>query len=103
MVSNIKPAVAWRTASEAVISTSYQITQKGVQKQSSDNSEAADATEIGMVQGMYIQKAEFYESFLVSWLKDNKDLFPNFTSTLNKDSLIKPQKGDNYHGYFRII
>jgi hypothetical protein len=103
LVGYIKPIIAWRAASEAVISTSYQITAKGVQKQSSDNSESAEFNEISMVQGMYIQKAEFYESFLVKWLKENKDLFPNFTSSLNKDSLVKPQEGNNFNGYFRII
>lgn len=103
LVGYIQSGIAWRSAAEAVISTSYQITQKGVQKQSSDNSESAEFNEISMVQGMYIQKAEFYESFLIKWLKENKDLFPNFTSSLNKDSIIKPQDGDNYNSYFRII
>lgn len=104
LVSHIQPAIAWRAASEAVISTSYQITQKGVQKQSSDNSEAAEASEIGMVRGMYVQKAEFYENFIGRWLCDNKDLFPQFISDLNKDSLIKPNKNTgNNPFYFRMV
>lgn len=96
VVGYIKPCVAWRAASEAVISTSYQVTAKGVQKQNGDNSESAEFSEIAMVQGMYIQKAEFYESFLMEWLKENKSLFPLYKKGCGDDT-------DNYHGYFRII
>jgi hypothetical protein len=43
----------------------------------------------------YGQKASFYEARLFRFLKENKDLFPEFISELNKDSDIKPSKKED--------
>jgi len=103
LVAKIQPCVAWRAASDAVLSLSIQLKNKGLQKQNSDNSEAVEDSTISFVMSHYQQKAESYESFLVAWLKENEDLFPEFISDDNTNSIIKPQKGDNYNSYFRMI
>jgi len=41
------------------------------------------------------QKASFYEARLFRFLKENKDLFPEFISDLNKDSDIRPSKKED--------
>lgn len=97
LVEKIKPCVAWRSASEAVLGLTLQLKNKGLQKQNSDNSESVEDSTMKFVMAHYRQKAESYEGFLISWLKENKDLFPNFVSQLNKDSIIKPQTGNNYN------
>lgn len=95
LVNMIKPAIAWRAASDAVYGLSRQLKNKGIQTQSGDFSSSVELDEVQFAMAHYRQKAEFYESLIVKYLKENKDLFLNFTSTNNTDSIIKPQKGDN--------
>lgn len=103
LVNKIKPCVAWRAGADAVIGISLALKNKGVQKQNSDNSVEVDDSTIKFLAAHYTQKAETYESFLIKWLEENKDLYAGFTATSNKNSVIKPQKGDNLNSYFRII
>jgi len=85
LVQKIQPAVAWRAVVDCVLGLTYQLKNKGLQKQNGDNSEAPE------------QKAEFYESMVRKYLKMNKDLFPEYTSKLNKDSELAPQQDDNFN------
>jgi hypothetical protein len=85
----IKPAVAWRTASEVVIDSSIQIRNKGAQKQTGDYSNDADFAQLGFIAKNTQQKAMFYENRLSVWLYDNKGLFPEFEDPDNKDSSSK--------------
>ena len=95
LVSKIKPAVAWRAAADCVLELTYQLKNKGLQKQSGDNSESVDLTEMGFVKTHYEGKAEFFESFVFDYLTINRDLFPQFVSALNKSGVLKPQTEDN--------
>lgn len=97
LVSKIQPAVAWRAAADCVLELTYQLKNKGLQKQSGDNSESVELNEMGFVKTHYENKAEFFESFVVEYLKQNKDLFPQLTSEDNKNSVIKRQKDDNFN------
>ena len=60
LVSKIQPAVAWRAASDCVLELTYQLKNKGLQKQSGDNSEAVELNEMGFVKTHYENKAEFF-------------------------------------------
>jgi hypothetical protein len=87
----IKPAVAWRTASEVVIAASYQLRNKGLQKNQGDFSTYPEFRETGFVDQHTEQKAQFYENRLLQFLEKNgKTLFPEFASTDNNDSKAKP-------------
>jgi hypothetical protein len=87
----IKPAVMWRTAAEVVIAASYQLRNKGLQKNSGDFSQAPEFKETGFVDQHTEQKALFYENRLLQYLEKNgKTLFPEFASDLNNDSKAKP-------------
>lgn len=97
LVAKIKPAVAWRAASDCVLELTYQLKNKGLQKQNGDNSESVDLEEMGFVKTHYENKAEFFESFVVEYLKINKDLYPELTSTQNKNGVIKPQSDNNFN------
>ncbi len=90
LVSYIQPVVAWRSAEDAVFGLSYQLKNKGLQTQFGDNSNSVSIQEVNFGQDHYAQKASFYESRLSHYLKDNKALFPEFTSDLNKDSDLRP-------------
>jgi hypothetical protein len=97
LVEKIKPAIAWRATVDCVLGLTYQLKNKGLQKQNGDNSESVDQTETTFVMRHYEQKAEFFEMMTRKYLKLNKDLFPEFTSNLNKDSELAPQHDDNFN------
>lgn len=97
LVDKIKPAIAWRAASDCALGLTYQLKNKGLQKQSGDNSEAVEKDEVTFVMHHYTQKAEFYESMVRKYLNIYKDLYPAFTSQLNKDSELAPQSDDNFN------
>jgi hypothetical protein len=97
LVEKIKPAIAWRATVDCVLGLTYQLKNKGLQKQNGDNSESVDQTETTFVMRHYEQKAEFFEMITRKYLKLNKDLFPEFTSNLNKDSELAPQNDDNFN------
>jgi len=94
----VKGAVAWRAATEAVITTTYQMKNKGIQIQSGDFSAAPETRVIPWVYEKTRDKAEFYDQRLIDYLVANKSLYPEFTSTLNTDSKVKTQYCGNSCG-----
>jgi hypothetical protein len=90
LVEKIQPVVAWRAAENSAFGLSYQLKNKGIQTQFGDYSQNVTQSEVAFVMDHYGQMAAFFEKRLINYLLDNKDLFPQFTSTLNTDSDIKP-------------
>ena len=107
LVTYIQPVVAWRAAEQAAFNLSYQLKNKGVQVQFGEFSANASQSEVAFVMDHYSQVAARYEDRLTKWLLKNKDLFPAFTSALNKDSIIKPVDEcnglDNYDNTMMVI
>jgi hypothetical protein len=104
LVEKIQPVVAWRSAEQAVFGLSYQLKNKGLQSQFGDYSN--NVSEVAFAMEHYGQMAAFFEKRLISWLLDNKDLFPEFISDLNKDSDIKPVddcRDDDYDNTMMVI
>jgi hypothetical protein len=89
LVDIMKFAIAWRATAEAVIALSYQLKNKGIQRQRDDNSDAAEMKEITFMYDNYIQKAQYFELELKQYLIDNKDNYPVYLNILNKDSIVK--------------
>lgn len=98
LVEKMKPAIAWRAAADCVVALTYQIKNKGLQKQLGDNSESVELDEMGYVKEHIEGKAEFFESFVYKYLKKNKELFAEFTADENDDGVITPQDEDNFNG-----
>lgn len=84
----VKYAIAFRAAGDASILLSYQIKNKGIQKQSGDNSNSAEMREIAFISHHLNDKASFYENRLYDYLKENKDLFPELIAQNNRDSRV---------------
>jgi hypothetical protein len=107
VVAIMKYIIGWRATAEACVSLSYQLKNKGLQTQSGDNSEAVEDKVVWKMYDHYIQKCYVFEKDLYDYLIDNKDLFPNFTSTLNKDSSIKTKcncfGGSNDTGFIESV
>jgi hypothetical protein len=97
LVGKIQPAIAWRAATDCVLGLTYQLKNKGLQKQNGDNSEAVEQSEVTFVMRSYEQKAEFFEAMVRKFLTKNKEDYPQLTSKQNKDSELTPQKDDNFN------
>ena len=92
LVELIQPCLAWYSSAEAVLSLTYQLKNKGIQKQNGDFSESVAKDEILLMYDHYQSDAAFYEQRLRVYLKENKDLYVEYTSTDNNDSDMKPDK-----------
>jgi hypothetical protein len=99
--------VAWGTAAESVYSLHFQIKNKGVQIQDSDNSTAADSDDVKFLKRNLDQKKEFYMERLKHFLKTNKDLYPQLTDKRNTncDADFRPNtdRGDSYNNDMLFI
>ncbi len=101
LVEKMQWAISWRACANAVITLSYQLKNKGIQKQNGENSDAADLKEITFVYDHYIQQAVYFESELKDFLITNKNDYPVYLDPSNKDSEIKNDeynaKGDSFN------
>lgn len=102
LVAIMQYCIAWRTCSEAVLELSYQLKNKGIQTQSGDYSNSPETKAIMLMSKHYAQKADYYDIKLFEYLKENKDLYPQFIDKLNNDSSIKktcskPNSGYNFN------
>ena len=89
VVERMQLAIAWRACANAGITLTYQLKNKGYQKQSDDNSESVELNEATFMYSHYIQQALYFETELATFLNDNKDDYANYISVINKDSTIK--------------
>ena len=100
LVEYIQPIVAWFSAAEAAFGLSYQLKNKGIQQQFGDYSQAVTRGDVAFTMEHYEQKGFFYINRLKFYLTENKALFSQFTSQLNKDSDLKPiDNCDNNNDY----
>jgi hypothetical protein len=105
LVGYIQPAIAWKSASESVISLSYQLKNKGIQTQSGDFSNNAEYKEVMFLVHHYSDRGDFYLNRLSEYIIENKELFDNFTSVLNTDSTAKKncEGGNNFQSGIMFI
>lgn len=107
LVEIMKYSIAWRATAEATISLSYQLKNKGIQIQKDDNSDAPEMKVVTFMYDQHIQKANYFQSELKTFLLANKDLYPIYLDNLNKDSIIKNDeynnKGDNFNEGVGVI
>jgi hypothetical protein len=88
MVEIIQNSLIWRAASDIAITTSFQMTNKGIQSQNGDFSVNSSESSIFLISKHYAQKAEWFESRLINFIRLNKTQMPDYTNTLNRDSSI---------------
>ena len=90
LVAYIQPVVAWRSAEDAVFGLTYQLKNKGLQTQFGDFSSSVTRSEVAFGMEHYAQKASFFETRLTRYLIANKDLYPEFTAEVNRDTDLRP-------------
>jgi len=81
LVSYIRPALAWRVATMASSALFSQITNKGPQLQSGDNSSSVDNSALYYLVNSLEKNAEFYAQELVEYLRLNYSLYPLYTGS----------------------
>lgn len=100
LIPYLTQVVAWGVASESIYALHWQLKNKGLQTQSSDNSDAADSGDVKFLKRHYDQKKEFYIERLKHFLKTNKADYPELTNKLNTncDADFRPNnnRGDSY-------
>ena len=94
VVEKMQWAIGWRASAQAVLTLTYQLKNKGLQKQSDDFSEAVELKEATFIYDNYVQQAGLFENELKEFLIANKTDYPIYLSDLNKDSVIKNNEHD---------
>lgn len=89
LVNKIQFCISNRIAADLCISTTYILSNKGLQTQNGDNSESVDKDEVQYVRTHYLGQANYFEEEIKKYLLTNSNLFPNFIDPLNYDSNIK--------------
>jgi hypothetical protein len=90
LIKFIQPIVAWRSAEDAVFGLTYQLKNKGLQTQNGDFSSSVSQREVAFGMEHYAQKAAFFEQRLIRYLLKNRSLYPEFISTENRDTDLRP-------------
>jgi hypothetical protein len=90
LIKLIQPIVAWRSAEDAVFGLTYQLKNKGLQTQNGDFSSSVSQREVAFGMEHYAQKAAFFEQRLIRYLLKNRSLYPEFISTENRDTDLRP-------------
>lgn len=99
----IKPAIAWRAASEAVVNLTYQIKNKGVQTQSGEYSTSPEYKAVMFLVHHNTDKADYYDQQLIDFLTKHKEEYPEFMSKLNDDTKISKYGCDNPNAFTSSI
>ena len=90
LIKFIQPIIAWRSAEDAVFGLTYQLKNKGLQTQNGDFSSSVSQREVAFGMEHYAQKAAFFEQRLIRYLLKNRSLYPEFISTENRDTDLRP-------------
>lgn len=95
IVKIIQKCIAFRVKAQTAVDSSFQLTNKGIVRQSDDNATAADKSEVAWIYDHNISHVILFQAELTKYLEDNKDLFPEFISSSNDDSSIKKSCSSN--------
>lgn len=93
----IKPMLVWYTQSSYLPFAMYQISNGGVFKHRSENSETISVEEMHSMLSRVTETAEFYTRRFVDYMGFNSTLFPEYNQTSNGD--MYPDKDVNFHSW----
>jgi hypothetical protein len=96
--SYVKPMLIWYTQADYMPFSAFQISNGGVYKHTSENSESASMEEINMLTRSALETAEFYTRRFMDYMDFNSELYPEYTSTANED--MHPDRDVNFGGIY---
>jgi hypothetical protein len=94
----IKPMLIWFTQANYIPFSAFQISNGGVYRHVSQNSELASVEDINMLTRRALETAEFYTRRFVDYMDHNSELFPEYTSTANEE--MHPDRDVNFGGIY---
>ena len=97
LTTYIKPMLIWFTQSNYLPFAMYQISNGGVFKHRSENSDSVTQEEVAMLINKVSETAEFYTRRFIDYMTFNQTLYPEYTSTSDGD--MYPDKDVNFHSW----
>ena len=93
----LKPMLIWFSQSEYMKYAAFQISNGGVFKHRSENSETISLEEMRMMLAKVTETAEFYTRRFVDYMDYNSTLYPEYVSSTNGD--MYPDKDVNFNSW----
>lgn len=94
----IKPMLIWFAQADYMPFSAFQISNGGVYRHNSENSQLASMEEINMLTRSALETAEFYTRRFMDYMDFNSVLFPEYTSTANEE--MHPDRDVNFGGIY---
>lgn len=94
----IKPMLIWFTQSDYLPFAAFQVSNGGVYKHRSENSDSISESELNMLISRVTETAEFYTRRFMDHMDNNSTLYPEYTSTANED--MNPDRDVNFGGIY---
>lgn len=97
LTSYIKPVLIHYAMVEYLPFAAYTISNKGIYKHSSENSENASKDEVDFLMEKERKTAEYYKQRFIDYICQNNALFPEYNS--NSGSDVFPSTDNNFSGW----
>ena len=94
----IKPMLIWFAQSDYIPFAAFQISNGGVYKHRSENSDTASMEEVNMLARRALETAEFYTRRFMDHMDHFSYLYPEYLESSNEDMM--PDKDTNFGGIF---
>lgn len=94
----IKPMLIWFAQSDYIPFAAFQISNGGVYKHRSENSDTASMEEVNMLARRALETAEFYTRRFMDYMDHFSHLYPEYLESSNED--MHPDKDVNFGGIY---
>jgi hypothetical protein len=94
----IKPMLIWFAQSDYIPFAAFQISNGGVYKHRSENSDTASMEEVNMLARRALETAEFYTRRFMDYMDHFSHLYPEYLESSNEDMM--PDKDTNFGGIY---
>lgn len=94
----IKPMLIWFAQSDYIPFAAFQISNGGVYKHRSENSDTASMEEVNMLARRALETAEFYTRRFMDYMDHFSYLYPEYLESSNEDMM--PDKDTNFGGIY---
>ena len=93
----VQPTLIWFAQMNYIPFAAYRISNNGVLKGTSEQSQPVDKNEVDYLVGKAREYANYYSTRLVDYLSFNDNLFPEYNSNTNED--IDPDTDTTFKGW----
>ena len=94
----IKPMLIWFTQSDYMPFAAYQVSNGGVFKHRSENSDSITSEDVNILVRRAQETAEFYTRRFMDYMDHNSHLYPEYLESSNED--MHPDKDVNFGGIY---